>query len=610
MTEKSKTPLLDKYTENLSEKVSKKPDDFTVYGRDVETNHVIISLLRRTKNNPILVGEAGVGKTAIVENLALLIHRGLVPDRLKKATVRSLELSSLMGSDDGGFVAKFKGIIEEAIATFGETLLFIDEFHTIVGAGGTEDTALDAGNVIKPALARGEIQLIGATTLDEFHEYVETDRALERRMQPIMVKEPTVPEAITIIESAKKIYESYHHVTITSEAVEQAVKLSARYITDRFLPDKAFDLLDEAATIANVEGSDSVTDKAIAEVLKEKTGIPLTTILKGNQERLEMLEPTIRKRVKGQEHAISLMVGAIKIAQAGLQDESKPLVSAMFLGPSGCGKTELAKAIAEALFDDENAMIRFDMSEYQRQGDAIRLIGDPKTKSKGLLTEQVKRKPYSVLLFDEVEKGHREVHDLLLQVLDDGHLTDSSGRKISFKNTIVIQTTNVGSRKVISTVETKGPISELNMKDLRRFDKTMETELKTIFRPEYLNRIDYKITFDMLNRPIIKEIVGKNLEKLETKLERQGMSISVSQDVIDYLADNGTEPENGARPLARLMKRVIEAPISDEILNLQGDDRSGKRISVWVEGQNDDERRNDERRQLKFSIETPSLFAE
>ena len=608
-TQESQTPLLDTYTENLSEKVAKKPDDFQVFGRDAETQHVVTSLLRRTKNNPILVGEAGVGKTAIVENLALMIDRNQVPDRLKGLTVRSLELSSLMGDDGGDFVAKLKGIIDELKATYGENMLFIDEFHTIVGAGGSGDSALDAGNVVKPALARGEIQLIGATTLDEFHEFVETDRALERRMQPLMVNEPTVAEGITIIESAKKVYESYHGVTILTEAVEQAVSLSVRYITDRFLPDKAFDLLDEAATIASYQGDKVVDGVAVAKVLRDKTGIPLTTILKGENERIFQLEDHIRSRVKGQEEAIKAVVDAVKIAQAGLQDESKPQASFLFLGASGCGKTELAKALAEGLFDDENAMIRLDMSEYQQKGDAVRLIGDKAAKQKGLLTEAVKRKPYSVLLVDEIEKGHRDVHDLLLQVLDDGRLTDSTGRTISFKNVIVIMTTNIGSHKVIETVEMKGDISQLSLRDRRKFDKSMEIELKTEFRPEFLNRIGYKIVFDLLKRSVIEEIVEKNLLLLEKKLANQGISLAVESPVLDYLADFGTEPENGARPLARLMERSLKAPISDELLHLSEAEKPGTQIHVSVTGEAADGYHRDDGRVLQFTLLRRSLFS-
>lgn len=456
MTETSQTPYLDKYTDNLSAKVAQKEADYQVYGREKEIAAVITSLCRRTKNNPVLVGEAGVGKTAIVEGLTLAILKGEVPEELKGLTVRSLELSSLMTDEDGGFIAKFKKIIEEMVASRGKNLLFIDEFHTIVGAGSQEGQALDAGNIIKPVLARGDIQLIGATTLDEFHDYVETDRALERRMQPIMIEEPNQDQAVRIIDQAKGIYESYHQIAISPEAVKQAVNLSVRYITDRFLPDKAFDLIDEAATIASAEKKTVVTEYEIAQVLKNRTGIPITTILKADKDRLEGLKEKLKRRVKGQDEAISAIVDAITIAQAGLQDENKPISSFLFLGPTGVGKTELSKAVAEALFDDETAMIRFDMSEYKQKEDVLKFIGDRATRTKGQLTESVKQKPYSVLLLDEVEKAHSEVMDIFLQVLDDGRLTDSTGRVISFKNTIVIMTTNIGSQKIINKAELKG----------------------------------------------------------------------------------------------------------------------------------------------------------
>ena len=366
-----KTPFLEKYTDNLSAKIAKKEADYEVYGRDEEIQNVITSLRRRTKNNPILVGEAGVGKTAIVEGLALAILRDQVPNDLKGLTVRSLELSSLMSGDDGGFIPKFKNIIQEMIATKGQNILFVDEFHTIVGAGSQNGESLDAGNIIKPALARGELQLIGATTLDEFHDYVETDRALERRVQKVMVEEPTIPEAITIIDQAKVIYEDFHRIKISRAAVETAVRLSVRYITDRFLPDKAFDLIDEAATISSAENKELVTEEGIAQVLKNKTGIPITTILKGDNERLAGFREKLLKRVKGQDEAIDAVVDAVTIAQAGLQDENKPISSFLFLGPTGVGKTELSKAVAEALFDDEDAMLRFDMSEYKQKEDML-----------------------------------------------------------------------------------------------------------------------------------------------------------------------------------------------------------------------------------------------
>lgn len=602
LEDERKTPYLDQYTDNLTAKVTKKSDDYQVYGRNKEVQAVIISLLRRTKNNPILVGEAGVGKTAIVEGLTLAILRGQVPEPLKGLTVRSLELSSLMSEDDEGFIAKFKKIIEEMVATRGHNLLFVDEFHTIVGAGSQNGQALDAGNVIKPVLARGDIQLIGATTLDEFHEYIETDRALERRMQPVMVEEPTIPQAITIIEQAKVIYEKFHGIQISSDAVHQAIRLSVRYLTDRFLPDKAFDLIDEAATIASAEGKSKVTEKDIAQVLKDKTGIPVTTILKGDQERLEGFKEKLMNRVKGQEDAIEAVVDAVTIAQAGLQNEKRPLASFLFLGPTGVGKTELAKAIAEALFDNEAAMIRFDMSEYKQKEDVTKLIGNRATRTKGQLTEGVKQKPYCVLLLDEIEKAHSEVMDLFLQVLDDGRLTDSSGRLISFKNTIVIMTTNIGAKKIINKWELKGNFKDLTDRDRKQFEKSMDSELQNEFRPEFLNRIENKLIFNLLERDVIEKIAEKNLSEIADRMKRQNLTLSYEPSLIQYLSDVGTDVKNGARPLERLMKRKVLAPISEKSLQLDKSKR-GYNVHLWVEGQAPDGNHRQEQRQIHMEIE-------
>ncbi|HEL2195697.1 TPA: ATP-dependent Clp protease ATP-binding subunit [Streptococcus suis] len=602
MEDEVKTPYLDKYTDNLSDKVSKKVADYQVYGRDKEVQAVIVSLLRRTKNNPVLVGEAGVGKTAIVEGLTLAILRGQVPSALKGLTVRSLELSSLMSEEDGGFIAKFKKIIEEMVATRGQNLLFVDEFHTIVGAGGQDGQALDAGNVIKPVLARGDIQLVGATTLDEFHDYIETDRALERRVQPVTVEEPTIPQAIAIIEQAKGVYETFHGLKISSEAVRQAVRLSVRYITDRFLPDKAFDLIDEAATIASVEGKESVTEVDIAQVLKDKTGIPVTTILKGDQERLDGLKEKLMRRVKGQEEAIDAIVDAVTIAQAGLQDENRPISSFLFLGATGVGKTELAKALAEALFDDEDAMIRFDMSEYKQKEDVAKLIGNRATKTKGQLTEGVKQKPYCVLLLDELEKAHGEVIDLFLQVLADGRLTDSTGRLVSFKNTIVIMTTNSGDKKIINKWELKGNFKNLSDREWLQFEKSMVSELQNEFRPEFLNRIENKLIFNLLERDVIEEIAEKNLSEIEARLSQQNVTFSYEPSLIQYLSDVGTDVKNGARPLEHLIKQKVLPPISAKILLL---DRSKQTYNVhlWVEGEAPDGQHRKDLRQIKLDIE-------
>lgn len=597
-----KTPYLDKYTDNLTAKVAKKSDDYQVYGRDKEVQAVTISLLRRTKNNPILVGEAGVGKTAIVEGLTLAISRNQVPELLKGLTVRSLELSSLMSEEDGGFIAKFKKIIEEMVSTRGHNLLFVDEFHTIVGAGGQEGQALDAGNVIKPVLARGDIQLIGATTLDEFHDYIETDRALERRMQPIMVEEPTIKQAITIIDQAKGVYEKFHGIKVSSEAVRQAVRLSVRYITDRFLPDKAFDLIDEASTIASATGKDNISDEDIAQVLKDKTGIPVTTILKGDQDRLDGFKEKLMDRVKGQEDAIEAVVDAVTIAQAGLQDENKPISSFLFLGPTGVGKTELSKAVAEALFDDEDAMIRFDMSEFKKKEDVSKLIGNRETRTKGQLTEGVKRKPYSVLLLDEVEKAHSEVMDLFLQVLDDGRLTDSSGRLISFKNVIVVMTTNIGAKKIINKWELKGNFKDLTDRDRQQFEKSMDSELQNEFRPEFLNRIENKIIFNLLERNVIEEIAEKNLSKISDRMKRQNLTLSYESNLITYLSDVGTDVKNGARPLERLIKRKVLAPISAKSLTLDKS-RQTYNVHLWVEGEAPDGQHRKDLRQIQLDVE-------
>ena len=602
MNQASKTPFLDQFTENLSQKISQKPKDYQVYGREEEIQAVIISLCRRTKNNPILIGEPGVGKTAILEGLALEILQDRVSETLKGLTVRSLELSSLMNESEGSFITKLKNIIDELKKTPGQNLLFIDEFHTVVGAGSQNGESLDAGNVLKPSLSRGEIQLIGATTLDEFHEYIEQDRALERRTQPILIKEPTIAQAIEIVGQAKEIYEDYHNVSISHEAVCQAVKLSTRYIPDRFLPDKAFDLLDEAATIVSSKGQELVTEREIAEVLKKQTGIPVTTVLKGNKERLDSLEEKLHQRVKGQDEAIKAVVEVIKISQAGMQDENKPIGSLLFLGTTGVGKTELSKALAEGLFDDEEALIRFDMSEYSQKGDVTKLIGDRNRRSKGLLTEGVKRKPYSVILLDEIEKAHPDIYDLLLQVIDDGRLTDATGRLVSFKNTIVIMTTNIGQEKLLTKAAMKGSLRHLTEREQIQFEASMEIELKTEFRPEFLNRIEYKVIFNLLEREDLEQIVEKNMKEIEERTKKRGLFLSYDPAVLDYLVDLGTDPKNGARPLERLLKRKVQAPISDIILKLSNTETYQYMVHIQVEGEKDSENPRKDPRQLHFDI--------
>ena len=608
MNQASKTPFLDQFTENLSQKISQKPKDYQVYGREEEIQAVIISLCRRTKNNPILIGEPGVGKTAILEGLALEILQDRVPEALKGLTVRSLELSSLMNESEGSFITKLKNIIDELKKTLGQNLLFIDEFHTVVGAGSQNGESLDAGNVLKPSLSRGEIQLIGATTLDEFHEYIEQDRALERRTQPILIKEPTIAQAIEIVGQAKEIYEDYHNVSISHEAVCQAVKLSTRYIPDRFLPDKAFDLIDEAATVVSSKGQKLVTEREIAEVLKKQTGIPVTTVLKGNKERLNSLEEKLHQRVKGQDEAIKAVVEVIKISQAGMQDENKPIGSLLFLGTTGVGKTELSKALAEGLFDDEEALIRFDMSEYSQKGDVTKLIGDRNRRSKGLLTEGVKRKPYSVILLDEIEKAHPDIYDLLLQVIDDGRLTDATGRLVSFKNTVVIMTTNIGQEKILTKAAMKGSLRHLTEREQIQFEASMEIELKTEFRPEFLNRIEYKVIFNLLEREDLEEIVEKNMKEIEERTNKKGLFLSYDPAVLDYLVDIGTDSKNGARPLERLLKRKIQAPISDIILKLPNIKAHQYVVHIRVEGEKEESNPRKDPRQLQFNVLNQSNY--
>lgn len=593
-----KTPFLDRYTENLTEKISRNVANYRVIGREKEVEEVITSLLRKSKNAPLLVGEAGVGKTAILEGLVVRIIQKRVPERLRSVTIRSLELSTIMNEQDGGFISKFKGIIEEMAETYGENLLFIDEIHTLVGAGGA-GTALDAGNIIKPVLARGEIQIVGATTTDEYHAFIEKDRALQRRFQLVYIDEPNEEKGIQILEGAKTNYEQFHEVTIKKEAVEAAVKLSVRYIPDRFLPDKAFDLLDEATTRAANAGEKQIGEREVAEVLKIRTGIPVTTILQDEADRLEQIEARLTKRVKGQQEAVRELADAITIAKAGLQDESKPISTFLLLGPTGVGKTELAKALAEVMFDEEQAMIRFDMSEFSQEGASLKLIGN-ETQT-GQLTEAVKHKPYAIVLFDEIEKAARETHDLLLQIMDDGRLTDGTGRLVSFKNTIVILTTNIGAELIKTTYDLKS--DDLDERGKQQFLLGIDNELFSVFRPEFVNRIDHKVVFKMLGPDVIKEIAVKNLDLLADRLGKQHASLSYEPEVLDYLSDVGTDRKNGARPLARLITQKVLAPIAHLLLEQP---QSSVHFHISVKGEAPKSHELQEKRQLVFDVRSRS----
>lgn len=588
----SDTPFLDKYTDNLTDKVSKKIETFKVIGRDLEIKEVIRALLRMNKNSPLLIGEAGVGKTAIVEGLAVQIINGEVPNRFKNVTIRNLELSSLMGSEDGGFLVKFKAIINELKQSKTENLCFIDEIHTIMGAG-QDKGAIDAANVIKPALARGEIQLIGATTLDEFHDYIEEDKAMERRFQRIMINEPSESEAEVILEGVSKKLEQFHNVRIKKSAIKASANLSVRFIPELYLPDKAIDLLDITCSKASQERRDFISKIDIAQMIQETKGIPVTTILRDEDDRLNYLEEILKERVMGQDKAIGSVADAIRIARTGLHNVRRPIASFLLLGTTGVGKTELAKSVAEAIFGDENAMIRIDMSEFSQKGDSKKLIGDKKTK--GVLTEAVKNHPYSVVLFDEIEKGNRETHDLLLQILDDGRLTDVRGRSISFKNTIVFLTTNTGAAVIKDHFDLQG--NEMSERSEEDFLQRITLELEQDFRPEFLNRIGDKIVFNMLDKCAIREIAVKNLKQLQERLLTQGAQLNYDDELLDYLVDNGSDKSNGARPIERFIKKKVTSELAKILLENEG---KATLITVKVHGKAPGQTEAIDRRYLEF----------
>jgi ATP-dependent Clp protease ATP-binding subunit ClpC len=618
-----------------------------VIGREKEIERVIQVLSRRTKNNPVLIGEPGVGKTAIAEGLAQKIYNGDVPEILRHKRVVTLDLGAMVAGSKyrGEFEERLKKVMEE-IRNSGDVILFIDELHTLIGAGAAEG-AIDAANILKPALARGELQCIGATTLDEYRKYVEKDAALERRFQPIMVGEPSLEETRLILKGLRDCYEAHHRVKITDEAIEAAVQFSDRYITDRFLPDKAIDLIDEAASrvrlrttitppdlkeledqvnqlqqekeaaIKNEEfekaaklrddeqklrqqldgmASDwknkrsksepNVGGEEIAYVVSSWTGIPVAKLQQEEAERLLKLEETLHQRVIGQDEAVEAISRAVRRARAGLKDPKRPIGSFIFLGPTGVGKTELAKALAESLFGDENAMIRIDMSEYMERHTVSRLVGAPPGyvgyEEGGQLTERVRRKPYSVVLLDEIEKAHPEVFNVLLQVLEDGRLTDAHGRVVDFKNTVVIMTSNVGANLIERSsgigFQTSDEDSADNYQKMK--DKVLE-ELKRTFRPEFLNRIDEVIVFHALNREQIKAIVDLMVKPVVHQLLDKGIALELTEEAKELLAKDGFDPNFGARPLRRSVQRFIENPLSEELL--KGTLEPGSTVKALVE---------------------------
>lgn len=624
---------LDKFGRDLTQ-AAKNGEIDPVIGREKEIQRVIQILSRRTKNNPVLIGEPGVGKTAVAEGLALEIAKGNVPEILKDKRVVSLDLTGMVAGAKyrGDFEERIKAAIDE-VKKSKNTILFIDELHTIVGAGAAEGSA-DAANILKPSLARGDFQVIGATTLNEYRKYIEKDAALERRFQPVKVGEPTPEQAVQILKGLRDSYEAHHKVKITDEAINAAVTLSSRYIADRYLPDKAIDLIDEGASkvrlasltspdnvkeledeIADYEkekasaineqdferaarlrdeqkelqtklddakkkwqeqqkgNSGEVTAEDIAKIVSEWTGIPVVQLTKEESERLLNMENVLHERVIGQSEAVTAIAKAIRRGRVGLKDPKRPVGSFIFLGPTGVGKTELCKALAEAMFGDENAMLRLDMSEYMEKHTVSKLIGSPPGyvgfEEGGQLTEKVRRKPYSVVLFDEIEKAHPDVFNMLLQILEDGRLTDSQGRTVDFKNAIIIMTSNVGARLITEKQSSLGFNSENeNAEESEKKDiKELVTgELRKVFRPEFLNRVDDIIVFNKLNKDEIKQIAVKMLKTLENRLDKMNIKISFTDNAISEIADKGFDENYGARPLRRAIQNEIEDPLSEQML--------------------------------------------
>ncbi|MDD6214800.1 MAG: ATP-dependent Clp protease ATP-binding subunit [Firmicutes bacterium] len=640
-----KTPTLDQFGRDLTQGARENKFD-PVIGRDDEITRVIQILSRRTKNNPCLIGEPGVGKTAVVEGLAQKIANGDVPELLKGKRLVTMDLSSMVAGAKyrGEFEDRLKKAIDE-VKNAGDVILFIDEIHTIVGAGAAEG-AIDASNILKPSLARGELQLIGATTINEYRKYIEKDAALERRFQPVMVGEPGIDETIEILKGLRDKYEAHHSVKIDDSAIEAAAKLSERYITDRFLPDKAIDLIDEAASkkrLSALTAPDSVkslekeveeikkekqeaiisqnfekaaelrdrekvideelakgksqwkdnntsnelvvTDSDIADIVSEWTKIPVRKIAEGESEKLKHLEDILHSRVVGQEEAVSAVSRAIRRGRAGLKDPKRPTGSFLFLGPTGVGKTELSKALAEAMFGSEDSIIRVDMSEYMEKHSVSKFVGSPPGyvgyDEGGQLTERVRKQPYSVILFDEIEKAHPDVFNIMLQILDDGILTDAQGRKVDFRNTVIIMTSNLGAKDILNTTSKMGfgskekPSAENEHESIK--EKVME-KVKMAFKPEFLNRIDEIIVFDRLKEDDIKKIAEIMLKRLQKRLAANDIEATFTDAAISLIAKEGFDPVYGARPLRRAIQNKIEDMLSEKII----DGKVGSKVTIDV----------------------------
>lgn len=640
-----KKGVLEQFGTDLTEQAAEGKLD-PVIGREQEIGRLMQILSRRTKNNPCLVGEPGVGKTAVIEGLAQRISSGLVPEGMKEKKIFTMDLASMIAGSKyrGEFEERMKKLIQEVKAA-GNVILFLDEVHTIIGAGGAEG-AMDASNILKPSLARSEIQLIGATTIGEYRKYIEKDAALERRFQPVTVEEPTKEQCLEILEGLKSRYENHHHVTVEQEALESAVALSVRYVNDRFLPDKAIDVLDEACSKVSLRGfkvPDSieeleqvidnlkvqkeeairegnmteastlhkeqiaaekkldqarnrfqkknkdrqvtVTEEDIAAVVSEWTKIPVQKLAESESERLRKLEKTLHKRVIGQDEAVTAVAKAVRRGRVGLKDPNRPIGSFLFLGPTGVGKTELSKALAEALFGDENAMIRVDMSEYMEKHSVSKMIGSPPGyvghDDGGQLSEQVRRHPYSVVLFDEIEKAHPDVFNILLQVLDDGHITDSQGRKVDFRNTVIIMTSNAGAQAIIDPKRLGFVTKEDKGADYKRMKSNVMNEIKLVFRPEFLNRIDEIIVFHSLGSDEMKKITGLMCKEITKRAKEQlNITLTIRDSVKKHIVETETNQKYGARPLRRAIQNQLEDALADAILS--GEIKSGDHVEAGL----------------------------